>query len=156
MGRRSLNEIVDNIIEGLYALQDEPFGVAELASAASIKYDTAKRMLDIMEKLYNAGFLIRVKERPRVFMWIPNRDMEDLMAQKFFQVLVLKETLTLRELVEDYGLDEEEGEKILKLLVDRGVAKWIDVDRVGVKKPSKYIRGLEEKKDRKAIEKTII
>ncbi len=149
MAKKSLIEIIDSIIEGLYALQDEPFGVAELSSAAGIKYDTAKRMLEIMEKLYKAGFLIRVKERPKMFMWIPNRDMDDLLIQKFFQVLVLKETLTIRDLMEDYGLDEEESEKILKLLVDKGLARWIDVDRVGIKRLSKYIKESEEKKEEK-------
>jgi len=63
----------------------------------------------------------------------------------------LKEPLTLRDLVEDYGLDEEEGERILKLLVTKGLARWIDFDRVGWKRISKYVKELEKRQKEKTI-----
>ena len=147
MAKRSIEEIIDSIIEGLQALQDEPFGVSELASAANIKYETAKKMLKLMEKLYNAGYLKKIKEKPALYIWLPNRSIDDLLVQKFSQILLLNETLTLRELEEEYGLTTEQAEKIMKLLVEKGFAKWIDIDRIAARSISNYIKQQEKRKE---------
>ncbi len=151
MVKKSIYEIIDKVIEALFTLRDEPFGISELASAADIKYETAKKILNLMEKLYKAGYLKRIKEKPALYMWLPERDLDDLLVEKFGQILLLNETLTIRELVEDYGLSEEKAEEILNKLVEKGIARRIDIDRIALKSLANIIKQKEQEKKKQPI-----
>ena len=151
MVKKSVYEIIDKVIEALYTLRDEPFGVSELASAAGIKYETAKKILNLMEKIYKAGYLQKVKEKPVMYMWLPNRDLDELLIQKFGQILMLNETLTIKELIDDYGLAEEQAEKIMDNLVKKGLARRIDIDRIAARSLAKYIKEREQEKKRHPV-----
>ncbi len=132
MGKRSFIEVLDALLDGLDTLHDEPFTIPELISASGLKGETARKLLDIIEKIQRRGFLLRVKNNPRIYMWIPNRSIEELLAMKFFQILMIKESLTLEELEEKYGLSPENAEKIMRLLVDRKLARWAGQDIVAL------------------------
>ena len=149
MAKKSFHEIIEKVIDALFTLRDEPFGISELASAADIKYETAKKILNLMEKLYKAGYLKRIKEKPALYMWLPERDIDDLLVEKFGQILILNETLTTRELVEDYGLSREKAEEIMNNLVEKGIARKIDIDRIALKSLAGIIKQKEKGKRKK-------
>jgi len=144
MGRRSFLEVIDSLLEGLDTLHDEPFTITELASASGLRYETVKRILEILEKLYQRGILLRVKKKPKLYIWVPNRSISEILAYKFFQILLIKERLDIEILKREYGLSEEDARKILELLVREGLARWIEEDAVGLL-PLKYYLNLNMK-----------
>jgi len=147
MGRRSFLEVIDKLLEGLDALHDEPFTIMELVSASGLRYETVKRVLEILEKLYSRGTLLRVKDKPRsLYIWIPNRSISDVLAYKFFQILLIKERLGVEDLKREYGLNEEDARKILELLIEKELARWIDEDAVGLLPLSYYLKLPEKAK----------
>jgi len=147
MGRRSFLEVIDKLLEGLDALHDEPFTIMELVSASGLRYETVKRVLEILEKLYSRGTLLRVKDKPRpLYIWIPNRSISEVLAYKFFQILLIKERLSVEDLKREYGLNEEDARKILELLIEKELARWIDEDAVGLLPLSYYLKLPEKAK----------
>jgi len=147
MGRRSFLEVIDKLLEGLDALHDEPFTIMELVSASGLRYETVKRVLEILEKLYERGILLRVKDRPKpLYIWVPNRSISEVLAYKFFQILLIKERLSVEDLKREYGLNEEDARKILELLIEKELARWIDEDAVGLLPLSYYLKLPEKAK----------
>ena len=65
------------------------------------------------------------------------------MAYKFFQVLLIKERLSVEDLKREYGLNEEDARKILELLVKKDLARWIEEDAVGLL-PLKHYLDMKE------------
>jgi len=151
MGKRSFGEVLDEILDALDSLHDYPFSIPELADAAGIRYETAKRVLGLLEKIYQRGYLLRVRDRPRMYVWVPKRDLDEVLTYKFFQILMIKEVLSVEDLEREYGLNEEQAEKILKMLVDKGLARWIDEEKIGVLPLTQYLNLTEE--DREFIKK---
>ena len=135
------------MLEGLDALHDEPFTIMELVSASGLRYETVKRVLEILEKLYERGILLRVKDRPKpLYIWVPNRSISEVLAYKFFQILLIKERLSVEDLKREYGLNEEDARKILELLIEKELARWIDEDAVGLLPLSYYLKLPEKAK----------
>ena len=66
MGKRSFEEVLDEMLDGLDALHDEPFTVKDLVEITGIRYDTVRKMLNIFEKIYTRGLLLKVKEKPKL------------------------------------------------------------------------------------------
>ena len=143
LGKRSFPEVIDKLLEGLDSLHDEPFTISELVSASGLRYETVKRAIEILEKLYKRGFLLRVKDKPKRFIWVPSRSISEILAYKFFQVLLIKERISVDDLKREYGLEEEDARKILNILTEMGLARWIEEDAIGML-PLKHYLNMEE------------
>jgi len=73
MREETLPEVIDKLLEGLDSLHDEPFTISELVSASGLTYETVEKALEILEKLYRRGYLLGVKDKPKLFIWAPSR-----------------------------------------------------------------------------------
>ena len=144
MAKRSFFEVLKDLLEGLDSLHMEPVTYAEIISASGLKSDTVRKFLSIILEIQNRGYLLKLKDKPPMFMWLPNRSMEELLAMKFFQILLMKESLTLEELTEQYGLSVESAEKIMRILVDKNLARWAAQDTIALYPLEHYVKNMEE------------
>ncbi len=147
MGKRSFEEVLDEILDGLDVLHNEPFTIKDLVEITGIRYDTVRKMLNIFEKIYSRGLLLKVKEKPKLYAWIPSSDMVELIATKFFRVLLLRESLSTEDMEREYGLKEDEAKKIFEILVEKKLARWIDSNRIGLLPIREYLELTEEDKE---------
>ncbi|GEM_PF-4773854 len=140
MGRKRFDEVLNAVLEALETFKDENFTITQLAREANIKFETAKKVLEFIEKITNSGMLHRVNDNPRIYRWVPHLDVFDVIVTKAFRILLDRERLSVDDIKRFLGLDERTAYRILETLVNEELARWIDEDAVGLLPLKHYLK----------------
>jgi len=123
-GKRKFEEILMDVLDSLLECSDEAVSIPIVEATVGIKYDTAKRMLEIIELVTNSGMLRRICERPRRYMWLKRESDLEIIARAFFRRLLREEVISIDDFASRYMISTETVNKAFQLLVSRKVAKW--------------------------------
>jgi len=140
VGRKRFDEVLNAVLEALETFKDENFTITQLAREANIKFETAKKVLEFIEKITNSGMLHRVNDNPRIYRWVPHLDVFDVIVTKAFRILLDRERLSVDDIKRFLGLDERTAYRILETLVNEELARWIDEDAVGLLPLKHYLK----------------
>ncbi len=126
MVRRRIFEIIEEVLGALKEASDEAITIPMIAEMVGIKYETAKRVLELIEIATNAGILMRIRDKPRRYIWVRRETDLEALAGAFFGILLQDGKITIEDMEKRYGLDGDSIRIAFQYLVDQKMAKWVD------------------------------
>ncbi len=137
--RRSIFEIVEEVLGALKEASDEAITIPMIAEMTGIKYESVRRALELIEMITNAGILMRIQDRPRKYIWVRRETDLEALAGAFFGVLLQDGKITVEDMERRFGLDGDSVRMVFQYLVDEGMARWVDEHTLGLLPISEYI-----------------
>jgi len=145
MARRNIFEIVEDILDALKELSDEAITIPMIVEMTGIKYETVRRVLELIEIITNAGILKRLQDRPRKYMWVRRETDLEVLAGAVFGILLQDGKVTVEDVARRFGLDENTIGVVFQYLVDEKMARWADENTLCLLPLTEYIDLTTEK-----------
>ncbi len=139
MVRRKIFDIVEEVLGALKEASDDVITIPMIAEMTGMKYETVRRVLDLIEIITNAGILRRLQDRPRRYMWIRRETDLEALAGAFFGILLQDGRITIEDMARRFGLGNDTIRIVFRYLVDEKMAEWVDENTLSLLPLTEYI-----------------
>jgi len=137
--RRKIFDIVEEVLGALKEASDDVITIPMIAEMTGMKYETVRRVLDLIEIITNAGILRRLQDRPRRYMWIRRETDLEALAGAFFGILLQDGRITIEDMARRFGLGNDTIRIVFRYLVDEKMAEWVDENTLSLLPLTEYI-----------------
>ncbi len=129
-GRRRFTDILNDVLDALLECSDGAVSISDIGAMVGIRYETARRVLSVIEVVTNSGVLRRVYDRPRKYVWAGREPDEELFARAFFRRLIREGRISVGDFSGRFCVDKEYVRRIFQRLVDKKLAEWSTDDSI--------------------------